>query len=277
MMLDLHTHTTASDGTLSPEELVSLARERGLEALAITDHDSTEGLAAALEAARHSDLLLIPGVELSVGPCAGRDVHIIGYFVDHTDAALQARLHELRDARRSRAARIVGTLRADGYEIDLDDVLRLADCGSVGRSHVARVLVERGYAASVAEAFERFIGRGRPFYHPKPATVPGEVVRALADAGAIAVLAHPGVSGADDLIEDLVDAGLGGIEAFHAEHTEQESARYESLARSRGLLVTGGSDYHGPAAPGADLGSVPLPAYVLPELLAAAAQARTTR
>jgi hypothetical protein len=270
MRLDLHTHSTASDGTLGPTELVGAAVRAGLDAVALTDHDSMEGLAEAGAAARSSGITLVPGVELSVGPDEQRDVHILGYFVDPTDTSLQDRLGRMRVARLERATRMVASLRDAGYGISLDEVLELADCGAVGRSHVARMLVKRGHADSVDEAFDRFLARGRPFYHPKPAADPTEAVRVLLAAGALPVLAHPGVSRVDDLIPALVDAGLAGLEAFHADHSPDERLRYERLAHSYGLLVTGGSDHHGPGTPSADLGSVPIPAYVWPALLEAA-------
>lgn len=270
MRLDLHTHSSASDGTLAPREVVAYAARRGIEVIALTDHDSTEGLAEASEAARAAGITLVPGVELSVGPDENRDVHILGYFVDAADETLQAHLSLLRDGRLARATRMVEALRASGYDITIDEVLELADLGAVGRAHVARTLVNRGHVESVDEAFDRFLARGRPFYHPKPAADPASAVRMLVGAGAVPVLAHPVLSRVDDLIPALVRAGLAGIEAFHADHSPEEGRRYEAIARSFGLLVTGGSDFHGPETPSADLGSVAVPEYVWPELLAAA-------
>lgn len=269
MHCDLHLHTTASDGHLTAEELVAEALRAGLDAIAVTDHDSVVSVLPAVRAAAGTGLTVIPGVEFSAVH-DGRDIHILGYFVDPTDPDLAARLSDLRAARAGRAAAIVEALATAGFHLTLDDVLALAEGGSVGRSHIARALVARGHATDAGEAFERLIGRGRPFYVSKPATDPADVVAYLAGSGAVAVIAHPGVSEADDLIPALVDAGLRGIEAYHAEHTPSEAARYASIAADLGLIVTGGSDFHGSSAPGAGIGEVVLPEGTCERLLAQA-------
>ncbi|MDH4140558.1 MAG: PHP domain-containing protein [Coriobacteriia bacterium] len=274
MLLDLHVHTAASDGSLPADEIVRRASAAGLAALAITDHDSVDGIQSALKAAESTDILVIPGVELSAVH-ENRDVHILGYFVNHTDATFLETLERLRVARRERASIMVETLAEAGFELSLDEVLLLAEGASVGRSHVARVLVERGHADSMADAFERFIGRGRPYYVPKPVARPASAISTILDAGGLPVLAHPGVTGIDDAIPDLVAAGLVGLEAYHAEHDISQRRRYESLAGQMGLIVTGGSDYHGKASPGAPVGSVEMPDSVLQNLLEAARELRT--
>lgn len=266
MRLDLHVHSTASDGAMSATELVSTAMSRDLVALSITDHDSVDAIPEALSAARETNLLVIPGVELSTLH-EGRDVHILGYFVDPHDPALLSVLATLRDARRVRARTIVSGLREAGFELTIEEVLLLAEDGSVGRSHVARALVDRGHVPNVADAFSRFIGRGAPFYVAKPVKEPAEVVQTIISAGGVPVLAHPGVTEIDDALPDLIDAGLQGLEAYHAEHTPEMRQRYAALAAELDLLVTGGSDFHGPHAPGTALGSVELPEHVLPDLL----------
>lgn len=270
MPLDLHVHSTASDGTVSPRELVRMAIARDLRGLAIADHDSVGGVADALDAASGVSLAVIPAVELSASH-DGRSIHMLGYFVDPDSDDLARELDRMRDARLSRAASMVAALAAAGYPLELADVLRQSDGGSVGRSHVARALVAAGQADTVEDAFRRFVGRGRPFYIPKPAVAPATTIDVIRAAGGIAVLAHPGVSGVDDLVDDLVDAGLEGLEVFHAQHDEPARARYLAMARERGMLVTGGSDYHGPGqGPGVDLGAAGVPEWVLPELLASA-------
>lgn len=265
MRFDLHVHSTASDGALTPAQLVQRACELELSALAITDHDSVGGITTALCHAEDTSLHLIPGVELSTVH-QSRDVHILGYFVDPDDARFKARLAELRDARRDRAAAMVDALEDAGYSVTLDEVLLLAEGGSVGRSHVARALVNRGHVDTIGEAFERFIGRDKPFYVAKPVAGPVEVVESILQAGGVAVLAHPGVTKIDDAIPDLVAAGLQGLEAFHAEHTTAMRDRYRALAEKLGLIVTGGSDFHGLSSPGSALGSVKIPDSVLPRL-----------
>ena len=267
MAVDFHAHTNASDGSLSPEELVRRAITKGLTALAITDHDSVEAIPRALRAAKSSSLLLIPGVELSA-VYENLDVHVLGYFVDYTDQHFLARLEELRVARQERAADMVKALHEAGFDVTIDEVLRLAEEGAVGRSHVARVLVDKGHAPSVAEAFDLYIGRGRPYYVPKPSTTPALAVRTILDAGGVPVLAHPSITGAESLIPQLAEVGLAGVEAFHAEHTQEQAESLVRVAREHGLIVTGGSDHHGPTSPGGDLGSADVPDYVLPELLA---------
>ncbi len=269
MSFDLHVHSTASDGSFSPAQLVTSALDKGLQAMALTDHDSVEGIPKALEAAEGTSLLVIPGVELSAVH-DGYDVHILGYFIDHTDPDLLARLVELRTARRERAEEMVAALHEAGIDVTIDEVLMLAEGGSVGRSHVARALVRRGHAADIAEAFDRYIGRGRPYYIPKPSTTPSQAVRTILDAGGVPVLAHPAVTGVEYLIPDLVDVGLIGVEAYHAEHTPAQAESLARTAEQYGLIVTGGSDYHGPDSPGGDLGSAKMPPSILPELLAVA-------
>lgn len=270
MRFDLHVHTTASDGTLKPAEVVRRAADSGLVAVAITDHDSIEGISEALAAAQDlaGRISVIPGVELSAVH-GSLDVHILGYFIDHSDPHLRTHLSDLRAARLHRARAIVEALDAAGYELSLDEVMKLSDGGAVGRSHVARALVHRGHVADVSDAFRRLLGRGRPFYVPKDVRTPSAVLRVILEAGGIPVLAHPGVTGADELIPGLVAEGLAGLEAYHSEHEPGEQLRYANLALELGLLVTGGTDYHGPAAPNPDLGSVAMPDSVLTALFAA--------
>jgi 3',5'-nucleoside bisphosphate phosphatase len=266
MKADLHVHSTASDGTLTPTALVELALREGLDVLAIADHDSVEGLAEALAAAQGTTLTVIPAVELSAA-LGDRDVHILGYFIDHEDPGLLAHLSTLRRARLERATRTVERLADAGIAVDLEDVLGLAAGGSVGRSHLARALVSRGHAEGVAQAFDRYIGRGRPYYVAKEVGGPADVIGIVRNAGGIAVVAHPGVGRLDDEIAGLAEAGLGGIEAYHADHDSRQRDYYAEMAERMGLFVTGGSDYHGPEAPNPILGSVKLPQAAVERLL----------
>lgn len=267
MKADLHVHSTASDGTLSPSQVVALALERGLSVLAIADHDSVDGLLEALEAAAGSGLTLVPAVELSA-VAGSLDVHILGYFIDHQDPTLHVRLADLREARFRRARTMVAMLADAGYAVDFEDVVSLTDGGAIGRSHIARALVDCGHAQSVRDAFERFIGRGRPYYVAKDVRSPAEAIATIRRAGGVAVVAHPGVSGLDPIMRELVDAGLGGIEAHHADHTPEQRERYAMLAAELGLLVTGGTDFHGHGAPNPELGLVDLPEEAVQGLLA---------
>lgn len=271
MKVDLHAHSNASDGLLSPEQLVSTAFERGVRVFSITDHDSVESVPRAIEAARNTDITLIPGVELSAVH-DGLDVHVLGYFVDIANGPFLERLASLREARLQRARVMVDELQKAGLELTLDQVLLLAEEGSVGRSHVARALVDQGHADSVRDAFERLIGRGRPFYVPKETATPADAVATITDAGGVAVLAHPAITGVESLIPVLAREGLAGVEAFHAEQTKEQCLSLERAARALGLLVTGGSDYHGPTSPGGELGETELDEKDVEALLASGQQ-----
>lgn len=270
---DLHIHSTASDGTLAPRDIVDRAARQGIPAIAITDHDTVAGVEEAIAEGARRGVTVVPAVELSAG-AGERGMHIIGYFIDHTDPVLLDRLERLRATRLRRAHAMVQALRDAGLAIDLADVLAAADGGAVGRAHVAQTLVRAGHATSIADAFERMLGHGRPFYVPKPVAPPATVIGWIRDAGGIAVLAHPGVSGVDDLIDRLASWGLGGIEAYHTDHDDAERERYLRRASELGLLVTGGSDFHGDDRPGGGLGSAQVPESVLGPLLAAGANTR---
>lgn len=254
MTVDLHIHTTASDGLLSPADVVAQALDLGLRVVSITDHDSIAGLDEACAAAEGTALEVIPGVELSVHAPGGADAHILGYFVDHHDARLLAALSDLREARSDRAAAMVHALRAAGHSLSLDDVLGYSDGGAVGRVHVARALVAARSVDTVEEAFAGLIGRDGPFYVRKALFLPGQALDAIHRAGGVAVLAHPGVSGEGPLV-GLVEEGLDGIEAYHADHSVPQRDHFASVARRFGLVVTGGSDFHGPGLRSADLGA----------------------
>ncbi len=265
MPVDLHVHTTASDGALSPSEVVRAGRNADLLALAITDHDTTAGLDEALRAADGGTMALLAGVELSVDEQSGSDVHVLGLLIDHHDAALAAALTGLREEREERAARMVAALAAAGHPIDLDSVREVARGGSMGRVHIARVLVGAGSVPSIDAAFRILIGRDAPFYSRKQTLDAVTAVATIHGAGGVAVLAHPGVSG-EPALTALIEAGLDGIEAFHAEHTAPDRERFAALAAYHGLLVTGGSDFHGPGVHSAPIGGGGCPDSVLDAL-----------
>lgn len=274
MRADLHVHSTASDGTLSPAALVELAARNGVAVIALTDHDSIAGVEDAILAAATQKITVVPAVELSAA-VGDRSVHILGYFVDVVDRALLGALADLRIARVARAIAIVSSLQAAGYDITSDAVMALSDGGAVGRTHIARTLVSLGHAESVSDAFERLVGRGRPFYRPKAHLSPERAIQLIVGSGGIAVMAHPGVSGTEDLIEDLVVLGLGGVEAHHVDHTVEQCAALVTIADRHGLLKTGGTDYHSPHAPHPDLGELSLPEADLRAFLAAGATGAT--
>lgn len=264
---DLHVHSTASDGTLSPQALVARALDRGLDVLAIADHDSVEGIDAAFESARGTSLTIVPAVELSTA-CDGRDIHLLGYFIDHRSPVLLEYLQALRASRLQRAEKIVGKLSQAGYRIDIDEVLELAHGGSVGRSHIAHALVASGQVREFSEAFTKLIGRGQPFFMAREVSGPEIVIPVILGAGGLAVIAHPGIGEHAPVLDRLVAAGLGGVEAYHSDHSPEQRARYATIASGHGLLRTGGSDFHGDAMPNPDMGSVDLPSAELEALLA---------
>ena len=243
MPIDLHSHTTVSDGALSPAELVILARDRGLSFLAITDHDATDAIETARRAAP-SGLEILAGAELTVH-VANREAHILAYGIDHQAPALRAALAELALRREERAREIVNRLVGLGIEVAFTDVLAASGGGTIARPHVARALVDRGHASSLDEAFRRWLGRHGPAFVPKQALPPRVAFDLVKAAGGVSALAHPGTFRRDDLIPVLVEAGLEGLEVRHTEHSAARTRHYEALARDLALLPTGGSDFHG--------------------------------
>ncbi len=244
--VDLHSHTTASDGTLAPRELVLAAVKRGVRVLAVTDHDSTGGLAEAMEEARaHPPLEIVPGLEINCD-VEGAEIHVLGYFVDHGAPWFQAFLAEQRAERVARVHRIAERLAELGMPIDADEVFALVKEGSAGRPHVAQVMVNRGYVKSVREAFDKYLKTGGPANVPRRRLTPADAVKVIRKAGGVPVLAHPGLADRDELIPELVEAGLMGIEAYYAEHSAAQTREYLELCRRHDLVPTGGSDYHGP-------------------------------
>jgi len=266
MPVDLHVHTTASDGSVTPEEVVKQALHLGLEAVAITDHDTIEGIEPALNAARPAGLEVIPGVELST-VYQDRQVHILGYFVDLHELDFLAQLTFLRSTRLERISRMVQKLKEMGFAITMGQVLAISGSGSVGRPHVARALIELGSVRTIADAFEKYIGKGCPAYVPRFKYAPAMAVRMIRAAGGVPVLAHPGISNCYDLLPGLVAEGLLGLEAYYPGHTWELTAFYCRQARDMGLFVTGGSDYHGPShKDGGQLGAVTVPYKVVEEM-----------
>ena len=276
--VDLHSHTTASDGTLSPVELVRAAVRRGVRVLAITDHDSTEGLAAAREeAARHPTLTIVPGLEINCD-VPGAEVHVLGYCVDDTAGWFQDFLREQRVERLARVHRIAARLAELGMPIDPAEVFALVQEGSAGRPHVAQVMVQRGYVKSVREAFDRWLHTNGPANVPRRRLTPEDAIAIIRRAGGVPVFAHPGLAGRDELLPDMIAAGLMGIEVYYAEHSAAQTAHYKDLCRQHRLVATGGSDYHGERSGRTNpLGHPLVPMSVYDELRAAAERANRER
>ncbi len=259
--IDLHTHTRYSDGTFTPSEAVALAVERGLEVVSISDHDTTEGIAEALDAAGGTGLEVVPGVEFSA-EYEGGSVHVLAYWMDLADRDLQAELARLRDDRWVRGERMVRKLQDLGHPISLERVRELAVGRNIGRPHVAQALLEAGVITTIRDAFtEELIGTGGRAYVAKHALHPVEGVRLIKRANGLAVVAHPalwrdGLPVPELLIEDMVDAGLDGIEAAHPDHGPRTASRYREMAARFGIAATGSSDCHGTRYDPVRMGSV---------------------
>ena len=264
--VDLHVHTTASDGQCSPTEVVHAALELGLTSIAITDHDTTDGIEEALAAAANTTLHVIPGVEISAD-IPRSEVHILGYYVAYREASFQAKLAPFRDSRLSRAQRMVAKLARMGLPLDWNRVEEIAGAGTVGRPHVARALLERGYVHSVDEAFDRYIHRNGPAYVERLKVSPLEAIQLILEADGIPVLAHPLY--VSHLVPELAQHGLVGLEAYYPGYTPDETKLLLDLAAKNDLLITGGSDFHGEdVQPGKLLGGVPVPQTVVSSLKA---------
>lgn len=266
--VDLHLHTIFSDGVFTPEEIVTRGLARQLAAIAITDHDSTEGLARGLARARGEPIELIPALELSATE-GDANVHLLGYYVDPAHDALARRLVEFRSERRERARAMAEKLRGLGAPVDFEEILRIAGPGAVGRPHVAEALVRAGHVRDVDDAFRRFVGYRAPAYVPRVPYAPAQAIELVTAAGGVPALAHPGSLRRDDLIPGLVDRGLRAIEVWHPNHDASAVRRYRELAQRFGLIETGGSDYHGPDR-GSEMGEQPVPASVVERLKIAA-------
>jgi hypothetical protein len=270
--VDLHLHSTESDGRLPPGELIQLCYDNGVRRLALTDHDTTNGLPIAIEAGQKLGVEVIPGIELSTD-IPGTEVHVLGHFVDYTDAAFQEKLHQFQLGRLGRAEGMVAKLGELGVPISWGRVKEIAGEGSVGRPHVAQALLEAGHVKSMPEAFDKYIGRNGPAYVERYKLTPEEAVALIHSVKGMAVLAHPlETAGLEAIIPDLVAAGLDGIECYYQGYGVKEVEHLVATARKHGLVPTGGSDYHGfPMSGMREVtnapGSVRIPPEVVDELL----------
>jgi hypothetical protein len=263
---DLHAHTTVSDGTLTPRELVKLAGRKGLAVLGITDHDTTDGVPEALEVGQELGIWIVPGLEINTDTENGH-IDILGYFVNIRNRELQETLSRIRDARYYRAKRMVEKLRELGHPISFDRVLALSVEGTVGRPHVARALLEAGHVSTISEAFDLYIGRHGPAYADRYRMSPEEACALVRQAGGIPSLAHPvptsdpfsNPKNLNQLLAALREAGLGAMECYYPGYTPDVSAWLLDLAERFDLVPTGGSDFHGAAKPGIELGMVDVP------------------
>jgi predicted metal-dependent phosphoesterase TrpH len=290
--IDLHLHTTASDGSLTPTELVQKAHETGLAAIAVTDHDTIDGLAEAEKAALERGIGFVSGVELSVEDTGGR-FHLLGYGFDPSFAEFQEKLVALRWSRAARNTQMAEKMAALGLPVTMDDVRAAAHKHSehgeesevIARPHFAQALINKGVVASVQEAFDKYLASGKPLYQPKEVLTPQDAIALLHRAGGVAVMAHPGlVLLSETALADRIatlhnDAGLDGIEAYYSQHSPADTERFLMLARQNSLVVTGGSDFHGTPKPHVPLGIVfeglPAPISLLESLRSRIAAMRT--
>lgn len=260
IQVDLHLHTTHSDGTLTPTEIVDLCVERGLRVISVSDHDTTNGLPEAMQAAeRHPDLTIIPGIELSTD-VPGSEIHILGYFVDHYDESLQRILGEFREGRLNRGMRMVQKLNDLGVGISWERVQEIAGDASIGRPHIAQALVEGGYVKYSKDAFDKYIGRNGPAYAERPKLTPEDAVRLLIEHGALPVIAHPtysasksdrtGIPSLAKILTSLKAAGIVGMEVYYGDYTPDQVEMLRELADDFDLIPCGGSDYHALGNPG---------------------------
>jgi len=276
MKADLHLHTTASDGRLSPQEIVRKASQLGLDVIAITDHDSVEGIPPALEAAKSfPQLLVIPGVEINTDMPRG-EAHILGYFIDYRDPELNHSLKELRNSRYERGRKMIAKLADIGIDIDWERVLELATGGTIGRPHIAQAMVERGYISSLHEAFAKYIGRNGPAYVERKKLTPLDAVELILNAGGLPFLAHPAdIEYLEAFVSQLKEAGMAGLEVYYAHYSPSKIARLQALAKEYDLIASGGSDYHGlDNTIGTDIGSVDLPPNLVEQFISLAERRR---
>lgn len=270
---DLHIHTKSSDGTFTPEAVIRQAHKEGLSCIAITDHDEVSAIGPALKEAEQFNIEVIPGVELSA-EINGYEVHILGYFIDWQAEWFKDKLKQICQARKKRALAIIEKLKAQGIDLDSERLLTLDAIGSVGRLHIARMLHSQGIVQTIQEAFNKYLGNGRPCYVKKLKLTPEEAINMIHKLKGLAVLAHPYHIADENIIHKMVQLGLRGIEAYYPEHNSAATEHYQNLAKQYGLLITGGSDFHGLVKGKVMLGEVKIP-YSLVEELKKEAEALT--
>jgi len=246
---DMHVHTNASDGTLTPKEVIDMAVKAGLKGIAITDHDTIAGLAPAQAYLNDNPKLLelIPGIELNT-ELENEEIHILGYFINPANTLLNERLQAIHEARQARIEKMVLLLQHAGLTISLEEVISLAQGESIGRPHVARALIAHGYVKSIKEAFAQYIGRGKVGYVPRYKFTPSEAINLIKSAGGIAVLAHPGLIRDMRIIKDIIKMGIEGLEVYYPEHNLEQEKFFAAMCNEYKIIQTGGSDYHGPGS-----------------------------
>lgn len=241
---DLHVHTFYSDSTFSPEEVVACAHDKGLDGIAICDHDSVEGVVPCKKLGEEMGIEVIPGIELTV-ESSDTEIHILGYFMDYEAPWFVKKLKEMQGLRIERMRKMVEKLNTEGIDVRIENVMKVSGRGTVGRLHLAKAMLETGKVPTFREAFDKYIGFKKSCYVSSIRFTPKEAIETLRKAGGVPVLAHPYVMGTDEPIAELIGYGLRGIEVYHTDHKPSVVKHYESLAREHGLIATGGSDCHG--------------------------------
>ncbi|MFW5976516.1 MAG: PHP domain-containing protein, partial [Bacillota bacterium] len=245
MAVDLHLHTTASDGSMTPEKLIKKAVELDYEAIAITDHDTVRGIEPALKTAYKYSLEVIPGIEINT-EYKNHEVHILGYYIDYKHQKLKKSLNYLKEKRKNRVKKILDRLTNMNIKIKYEDIEKISQGGTVGRAHIARAMINKNYINSWEEAFEKYIGIGAPAYVRRDKFNPQKTINLIKKIGGIPVLAHPGLINNDDIVKNIIDMGISGLEVYYYEHSQKEIKKYKKLANANNLVTTGGSDDHGP-------------------------------
>jgi len=263
--IDLHIHSTASDGTFSPREILALAKKHNLAAIAITDHDTIDGSKEAIDNGIPPEIKFLTGVEISAAPplsfsCSG-SLHILGYSFRLDDPVLNYTLQTLQLARKNRNPGIIERLKNLGFDISIEEVIEFAGGGQTGRPHIARLMTEKGFVVSINEAFDKYLGKGKPAYVDKYRVECGKAIEIITGAGGIPILAHPSLINIDngrsleELIVGLKEMGIKGIEAYYPEHSKAQVSSYIKLAERHKLIITGGTDFHGSLKPNISMGS----------------------
>ncbi|UCG52727.1 MAG: PHP domain-containing protein [Candidatus Latescibacterota bacterium] len=266
MRIDLHMHSTFSDGLITPAKLVDMAVEEGLAAISLTDHDCLDGVNEMLAAGRKKNIEILTGVELS-SEFKGRDLHILGYGVDPNHPEFQDMLKRFRDTRHKRGLKIIEKLDKLGVSIDAEEVMAKSGKGSLGRPHIAAVLAERGYVSTPVQAFDRYIAEGGPAYVPKYKMTPSEAIKYIRMAGGLAFVAHPGIflENIDEMYA-LLEEGFDGVEVYHPKHSSEIEKELTMIAEDYGLLISGGSDYHGFTTRDLPIGALDIPYEILQKI-----------
>ena len=263
---DLHVHTFYSDSTFSPEEVVSCAKEKGLAAIAICDHDTVDGIDPCMTIGLEKGVEIIPGIEMSV-EMMDAEIHVLGYFIDWKQDWLRKKLKEIQDSRVDRVFVMIKKLNTAGVKVNAEEVFKIAvNKGSVGRLHVAKAMLNSGAIKRLREAFDKYIGFAKPCYVPYTKLSPKETMELILNAGGVPVIAHPALIGNDEYINEFVGHGLRGLEVYHTDHKPHVSKRYEAMANDLGLLITGGSDCHGMGKGRILMGTIRVPYEVVEKL-----------